>query len=366
MAGPARIPLHRRHFPQHEVTLVEYGALAVTAFSFSTGVAAVRLRSDVGDVVILPFQGQHIWSAHFGGRDLSWHSLVQEPQAHVDFLTTFGGMAQHCGLLAIGGPGPTDTHPVHGEFPNAPFQEAWLVVGSDAQGDYVGLGGEYRHAAAFGHAYAARPLVKLYAGETLAHVELEVESRKQSPMPLFYLAHINFRPVDGGKLVYSAPRNAKAVRMRAGIPAHVKPKPGYRELLDTLAADPLQHETLAAGPAYDPEVVFFIDYVADAEGYAHTLQLHPDGSADYVRHRPAELPRVTRWISRTPDQDAVAIAELGTADPLGFNETMAQGQAVMLNAGETFRCAYAFGMLPAAQVPAMVEKIESLRNTATA
>ncbi|MGL4651388.1 MAG: DUF4432 family protein, partial [Caldilineaceae bacterium] len=134
MAGTARIPLHPEQFGRHEEILLEFGPLQASGFAFATGVAAVRLRSDKGEVVILPFQGQHIWSASFGGRELSWRSMVQEPRPNVDFLSTFGGMVQHCGLLAIGGPGPDDKHAVHGELPNAPFQEAWLEVGSDAQG----------------------------------------------------------------------------------------------------------------------------------------------------------------------------------------------------------------------------------------
>ena len=36
------------------------------------------------------------------------------------------------------------------------------------------------------------------------------------------------------------------------------------------------------------------DYVADDAGWAHTLVVHPDGSADYIRHRPAQLPCATR------------------------------------------------------------------------
>jgi hypothetical protein len=360
-AHHAQFPLHPHFFGRQEELLLSAGPLSASGFCFATGVAAVRLRSDVGEVVVLPFQGQHVWSARFGGRELGWHSMVHEPRPHVDFLSTFGGMLQHCGLLAIGGPGPGDTHAVHGELPNAPFQEAWLEVGSDDEGPFIGVGGEYRHAAAFGRSYAARPTLRLRPGETLAHVSLEVENRAASEISLFYLSHINFRPVDGGRLVYSAPRDPAAVRARTEIPSHITPKPGYRELLDQYRDDPLSHETLLAGPAYDPEVVFFIDYTADADGFAHTLQLHPDGSADYVRHRPTELPIVTRWISRTPDQDAIAMAELGTAEPLGVKAMMERGMALPLAGGATWRCAYSFGMLPAGEASETIQRVEALR-----
>ena len=37
-------------------------------------------------------------------------------------------------------------------------------------------------------------------------------------------------------------------------------------------------------------------YRCDAAGHAHSMQLHLDGTADYVRHSPAQLPKVTRWM----------------------------------------------------------------------
>ena len=35
--------------------------------------------------------------------------------------------------------------------------------------------------------------------------------------------------------------------------------------------------------------------------------LHPDGTADYIRHQPQELDHGVRWICRTPDQDALGM-----------------------------------------------------------
>ena len=50
-----------------------------------------------------------------------------------------------------------------------------------------------------------------------------------------YLAHANFRPIDQGRLVYSAVSTPKHVRVRSSIPSHVHPLPGYKEFLDLLA-----------------------------------------------------------------------------------------------------------------------------------
>ena len=40
----------------------------------------------------------------------------------------------------MGGPGETDTHPLHGELPNAPFKNVFLELGEDNKGRYIGYG----------------------------------------------------------------------------------------------------------------------------------------------------------------------------------------------------------------------------------
>ena len=116
---------------------------------------------------------------------------------------------------------------------------------------------------------------------------MTITNLKRTPMEYMYMAHVNFRPVDNGRLVYSARCTPSDVRVRRSIPSHVKPPAGFAEFLDELAQDPAQANVLKPGMAFDPEVVFFIDYRADGDGWAHTMQVHPDGSADYIRHKPA-------------------------------------------------------------------------------
>ncbi len=355
-----RIDLAADYFGAQERPLVESGPLGASLFRFPSGVAGVKLHNDQGEVVLLPFQGQQIWSVTFGGRNLTMRSMFDQPYPTQEFLHTFGGFLQHCGVTAVGGPGPGDHHPLHGELPNAPYASAYLVLGQDARGEYIGLGGLYRHTVAFSFDYTAEPLVKLYRDSTILSVEMTVTNRKRSPMEIFYLAHVNFRPVDGAQLIYSAPRSAKHIRVRSSIPSHIQPGPGYREFVDDLKADPMRHETLSPDLPFDPEMVFFIDYLADAEGWAHTLQLHPDGGADYIRHRPAQLPKATRWISRTPDQDAIALAEVGTSEPEGYSAEKAKGNAHILGAGEHFYCHYEVGALEAAEAGRVRDEITQI------
>lgn len=349
-------------FSAQERRIVEHGALTASTFRFPSGVCALRLTSDVGELVLLPYQGQQVWSATFKGRSLTMKSMLTQPYPNRPFLETFGGFLQHCGITGVGGPSAQDTHPLHGELPNAPYETATIVVGEDDKGAYIGMGGQYRHTVAFSHNYLAEPLVKLTTGSTLFNVTMTITNLKHSGQELLYLAHVNFKPVDNGRLVYSAIPTPEHVRVRASIPSHITPGPGYVEFIRELGAHPEKHHVLAPDLAFDPEAVFFIDYLADDAGWAHSMQIHPDGNADVIRHRPSQLPKATRWISRTPDQDAIALVEAGTCEPEGYLAEKAKGYVKILQPGEQFHCEFQIGALSSEEALYTATKVNALIN----
>ena len=114
---------------------------------------------------------------------------------------------------------------------------------------------------------------------------------------------------------------------------------------------------LAPDLLFDPEVVFSIDYQADEDGWAHSMQVHPDGSADYIRHRPAELDKGIRWISRTADQQALGIVLPSTAEPEGYLAEKAKGNIKILPALGVFRCTLEMGALTPAEAERTTECI---------
>jgi hypothetical protein len=347
-------------FAEREKTLVERGPLSASTFLFDSGVCGLRLDNELGHVVLLPFQGQQIWSAEFGGRNLTMKSMFAEPRPTREYLETYGGFLLHCGATAMGVPSKEDTHPLHGELPNALYQKAYLVVGQDEKGPYIGLGGQYQHTVAFNHNYIAEPLVKLHASSTLFWLTMTITNLKNSEMELMYLAHVNFRPVDNGRLVYSAHCTPEHVRVRTSIPSHIRPRPGYVEFIEELGRHPERHNLLAPGLIFDPEVVFSIDYLADGDGWAHSMQVHPDGSADYVRHRPDQLDKGVRWISRTADQEALGLVLPATAEPEGYLAEKAKGNIKILPAKGEFRCELEMGTLAPVEAKRLEEKISQI------
>jgi hypothetical protein len=354
------INISPQFFTEPEKILVEHGTLAASTFRFDSGVCGLRLKNELGQLVLLPFQGQQIWSAEFGGRNLTMKSMFTEPRPTREYLETYGGFLLHCGATAMGVPSKEDTHPLHGELPNAPYPKAYLLVGQDEKGTYVGLGGEYQHTLAFSHNYVAEPQVKLYAGSTLFRVAMTITNLKQSDMELMYLAHVNFRPVDDGRLVYSAPCTPQHVRVRTSIPSHIHPLPDYVEFLEELQRQPEKHNLLVPELVFDPEVVFCIDYLADEDGWAHSMQVHPEGSADYIRHRPDQLDRGVRWISRTADQDALGLCLPATAEPEGYLAEKAKGNIKVLPPKGKFHFELEMGTLTVAEAERMEEKISQI------
>jgi hypothetical protein len=355
-----KINLYPAMFGERERVLLEQGDLIVSTFAYDSGVQALRIANKASNLVLLPFQGQQIWSAEFGGRDLTMRSMFDAPRDTFNYLETYGGFLIHCGATAMGVPTKDDNHPLHGELPNARYQAAWLLVGQDEGGDYIALSGHYQHTVAFSHNYLAEPLVKLYAGSSIIHVEMTITNLKNSEMELMYLAHANFRPVDHARLVYSAPGTPDAVRVRRSIPSHVRPKPGYAEFLEELAQEPQKHHVLSPELMFDPEVVFFIDYLADEDGWAYSLQVHPDGQADVVRHKPSQLNKGVRWICRTADQDALGLVLPATAEPEGYLAEKAKGNVKILPPHGEFYFEYALGALNVDEAQKMEEKIAGI------
>lgn len=360
MSDIITIQLRERFFSEKERVFVEQGELSASLFRYDSGVCGLRLKNSRGQLCMLPFQGQQIWRCEFEGRELTMRSMFREPVPTTDYLATYGGFLLHCGATTMGGPSKEDTHPQHGELPNATYQNAYLQVGSDEGGPFIALGGQYEHIVAFNHHYVFEPLVKLYADATVFPVSACLTNVKQTEMEYMYLAHVNFLPMDYGRIVYSAPCTPEHTRVLINIPHHIKssyPIEDFRAFLESLREQPEQHLTLAPELPLDPEAIFFIDYLADEEGFAHNMQVLPDGYAHYITHRLAELPKGVRWIARNPDQEALGLFLPATAEHEGYLAEKAKGNVRTLPGGGSIEFSLKAGLLAPDAAKQMEEKI---------
>lgn len=356
-----KIYLQKSFFGEKEKRIAENGDLKVSTFVYDSGVAAVRVANRRGYIIVLPFKGQQVWRAVFDQHELIMRNLFDEPEATNEFLKTYGGFMIHCGLTAMGNPSPEDTHVIHGELPCAPYRNAALLCGEDAGGRYVTVTGEYEFKIGFENAYRFRPECKLYEDGTVIHMMSNIENLRNFPMEYLYLCHINFRPVDGSRLVYSAKK--ENVYTHVLVPDNMNPedKAKLEAYFEMLRKDVTCHENVGAeGQFYQPEIVFTVRYEQDEDGRGYCLQRLPDGYAHYVSHRPSQLPYGLRWISRMGEEDAMGMLLPATAEHNGYLDCKAKGYIRHLPAKGTVRFDFEAGLLCPESAQKVADKIESM------
>jgi hypothetical protein len=320
------VSLRKTDFVEKERTFIDFEDLKASLFLYGSGVHAVKVANEHGHIIVLPYKGQQVWNAFFRGRYLNMKTMYEEPKNTDFFLNTYGCFVMHCGPLRMGCPGPEDDHVLHGELPYADYDEAALVMGEDEKGRYIGITGVYDYNRAFGEKYQARPLVKLHEGSSLVDILMTIENYSHYPMELMYMCHVNFRPVEYGKIVQSVDWTREHMKVRTVIPEHVKASRTFVDFLAKLEETPRLTEVIKPEDEYNPEIAFFIHSPrVDENGWSHYMQVHPDGSADYIRYKPEELDHNTRWISRTEDQAGLGLALPATCDPEGYSAEKKKG-----------------------------------------
>ncbi len=91
----------------------------------------------------------------------------------------------------------------------------------------------------------------------------------------------------------------------------------------------------------------------------------PDGQADFISYRAAELPVAVRWISRLGDQDALGLILPSTSGVEGYTAEKAKGGIVTVAPGSRHSFRYRCGALDAAGAKALARHIESTGCAAT-
>jgi hypothetical protein len=350
-----RINLKREFFTDREFLLAEHGSMRAVAFRYSTGVEALRIESAKGYFIILPFKGQQIWRAHFCGRDLHMRTMMEEPQRSDVYLETYGAFLLHCGLDAIGSPTCyEDKHAQHGRLPSAQYQSAYIECGEG----YMEVGGRYDYDKSFVTNYSFSPSCRLYENDSVLHLHTEVRNRRREPMEYAYLCHLNFRPVDGAELVYSADYDVKSVK----VLRDPRDSAELRSFKDMIEGDVTRHHRVgSAGEVYDPEICFTIRYKGDGQGRAYTLQADGEGAC-YVSHPVDALPVGVRWISRTGNEDSMGMVLPATAEALGYSYIKRTGQMKVLPPLGVLCFDVEAGYIEGYRVREVRERIESIKN----
>lgn len=358
-----RIYLYKEQFTDLSKTIYQSGTLSADIFKYSTGIEAITLKNDKGYITMLPFMGQMIWDMEFLGHNMVMKSIYDEPEVCYDnYGESYGCFLMHCGLTAMGNPTSQDTHTPHGELPIAKYKKAFIRIGEDQKGKYIALGGVYTHKRAFELDYEFAPECRLYENSSIIDVTVEFRNNKDIPLEYFYLCHINYLPVDGAELLYTAKR--ENITVHREVPEGY-PEPAAKNTNDFITRlekdasimDNIDSQT----QSYAPEIVFTCKYDYDSNGEAHTMELLPDGYSCYVCHRPQELPFGVRWISRTEDEDALGMVLPATAEHKGYIYCKEKGYQRYLNKGQSVTYHIKTGVLSPKQSKEMKQKIEKMQ-----
>lgn len=356
------ILLKKEYFLHPEQPFAVGKGVSAALIQYDSGVCGVKLTNRFGHIVVLPFNGQMVWDAEFCGRSLKMRMPFSQPRDTDLFLDTYGCYLMHCGALRMGCPTPEDTHALHGELPCARYDSACIVAGEDEQGEYMGVTGVFEYSRAFGDHYTASPLVKLYADSTLLDISIHIENLSSSPMELMYLCHVNYEAATGGEIVQALPWDAQHMALRYTVPQSMQADDGFVQFLQRIQSDVRTTQHIREQDMYDPEAVFYMSGAKnDENGWTHFMQVHPDGSADYISYRPEELDHCTRWISRTKDRSALGLALPATADADGYLAEKRKGNIKVIAPKGSFHTELKAGYLRPEEAVQIRKKIDSIR-----
>jgi hypothetical protein len=356
------LQLSRPDFKKSSDPFFRFGSIAVTAFTYPSGVEAIRMENERGHIVLLPYQGQQIWDAEFLGRNLKMQNLFSDPVPTDELLGSYGAFLFHCGARRMGTPGPADDHPLHGELPGTTYSRAWLEFGSRDGRAFVALSGVYHYTRAFGDKYDAVPVVRLFEDSSVLEVEMNVTNLASKPMDLMYMCHVNFAPGRNAEILQGASWTPKDMELRTSIPSHVKPSKEYLDLLESMKENPERTRVIRPEDSYDPEVVFFIrNLKRDDRGWTHMLQKHEDGTADYISYMPERFEHTVRWILIHDDQKVNAMALPSTCGPEGYTREKEKGTVKTLLPGETATFSLSVGAMDSSSASTMARTIEKMK-----
>ena len=303
---------------------------SVVTKKYPSGIESLTIHNARGYVEVLPFMGQIIWDACFDGTSLRMTNMFPEPKPATLIEDTYGCFAFHSGLLAAGCPGPEDDHPLHGEFACAPMDSARLIVADDS----ISVESRREYVKGFGHHYLAEPSVTLRSDSTMFDIGLRLTNLSaHAPMPLQYMCHMNYAFVAGAIMSQNLPQGAFS--LRASIPDHVTPTPGWLQLNDDIRAGKRNPDSLEGAEEFDPEIVYFADNINQQTDHAVFRMKCPDGTTMRTEFDTVDFPVVTRWILHNPDQKVAAFALPGTSRPEGREAARKAGTLIELAAGQT-------------------------------
>ena len=349
-----KINLTKQDFNSLKTQVVKHGNISVESFKYESGVEALKVDNGILSFIVLPYDGHQIWRLTYMGREISMQNKgVTIPLKTHWFGDCYTPFLMHCGFSAMGVPQSDDDHIQHGEITMIDYDGCYVDYGTDEKGNFVIIGGNLETSIE-DKRYAFNPEVKLYETESVFEVYINLKNLLDTPLEYMYLCHLNFRPFDGAKLIFSADYSkVKAYRASGN-----EKRDAYYDLLDK---DPSLHNQVGnAYECYDPEICLNVKFKGDEDNYAHSLQYEEGVGACYIAHPLDYLPEGIRWISRTTATEAMGLVLPATAEHLGRARARRNGQIKVLAPNESISFKIVTGYLNNQDALKVIDKINRI------
>jgi hypothetical protein len=325
-----KLSLYPSSFADAEREFLSSPSYSASLFRYRSGVEALRLTAGRGEIVWLPFLGQQVWEWKVDGKSLKFEGFVEEPCYGRDFLQNYGAFLIHCGITAMGNPGPSDKHLHHGELPVARFDDAWVEIGRDEEGEVLSLCGRVHYRVPFVAEYVFSPALRVSHSGLSMSVTARLENPGAAPLDYMYLAHIDFAGAEAGRIASTTPFDAGHFCLRDEV------VPGIRDC-------PERVKDIGPSTSYDPELVAVLDDRGSAGGSAGSILGCADGTGRWVTQVTAGLDHHVIWMTEAPGRSACGFHLPATAGPRGLAAEKALGNVKRLAGGEAVELHYAFG-----------------------
>lgn len=331
------INIYKELFSFKDKVIYKSEDFTATVFKYSTGVDAVKIENSKGHLTVLPFMGQMIWDMEFLGHNCVMKSMFDEPEmCEAVYGESYGCFLMHCGVTFVGQHGPLNPGPFHAELPIAKYQTCFINIGEDEKGKYISIGGLFNFRRAYRFNYDFTPEYRLYADASTIEIIVNIKNNKAMPLEYYYLCHINYGPVEGSRVLCTAKKQPKTDEEFSKICGKKSTDEGY-EFIRKLIEDPSEVDIVDDNIRHcHREVSYTYESYAADDGFAHTLQIMPDGCSCYVKHDPVALPVSVRWMGYTGDEKSLGMvlpsttyhASYNIAKELGHDKYLAQGEDV--------------------------------------
>ncbi|NLF67596.1 MAG: aldose 1-epimerase family protein [Candidatus Anammoximicrobium sp.] len=294
------------------------------------GVDVVRVDNGRMAFAVLPTRGMGLWKAWLDGQEIGWQSPVRGP-VHPQFvpwmepsglgwLEGFDELLVRCGLESNGAPefDPQGRlrYPLHGRIANRPAQRVEVEV--DDESGELAVTGVVEESRFLFRSLRMTSRISTRLGEHHLRIRDEVENLSGSPTEVQLLYHINFGLplLDAGSrflapLKKMMPRDARAAEGVATWDVYAAEEAGFAEQ------------------------VYFLELVADAQGWSPALLRNAAGTRGVTVHANTnQLPCFTLWKNTAAAADGyVTGLEPGTNFPNPRTYEGRQGRVVQLAPG---------------------------------